>query len=82
VLDGNRVGVWDWAIPEGQLWMSDSAYVLQGYAKNEIDGSLLMLDAVIHPDDRARPMQLLREAMRGEIDRFVSDHRIRTRTAS
>ena len=81
-LDGNRIGVWDWAIPEGRLWLSESAYALQGYRGGEVAGSELMLDAVIHPDDHAKPMQLLRDAMRGDIDRFVSEHRIRTKSGT
>jgi diguanylate cyclase (GGDEF)-like protein/PAS domain S-box-containing protein len=81
-LDGNRVGVWDWAIAQGRLWLSDSAYVLQGYRGGELPGSELMLDAVVHPDDRVKPMHLLRDAMRGDIDRFVSEHRIRTKSGA
>jgi diguanylate cyclase (GGDEF)-like protein/PAS domain S-box-containing protein len=78
-LDGNKVGVWDWLIPANRLWLSDSAYALQGYGKDEIEGGALVLAAVIHPDDRTQPLQRLREALHGEIDHFVSEHRIRTK---
>lgn len=81
-LDGNRVGVWDWNIAEGRTWLSDSAYALQGYANAEVLGVAFTVDEFVHPDDRPALKKLLREALRGDIDRYVSEHRLRTRAGA
>ena len=81
-LDGNKIGVWDWNIPEQRLWFSDSAYALQGYAKGEMDDRILSLDEVVHPDDRESRQLLLRDIRVGTIDRFVSEHRLHTKSGA
>lgn len=80
-LDGNRVGVWDWNIAAGRTWLSDSAYALQGYANGEF-GVPFTVDEFVHPDDQAALKRLLRDALRGNIDRYVSEHRLRTRSGA
>lgn len=78
-LDNNRVGVWDWHIPDNRIWFSDSAFALHGYAAGEVEANSFTIDRVVHADDRQLLARLIGDALAGRLDRYVSEHRIRTK---
>ena len=61
-----RLGHWDWDIAADEIWWSDSLYRLMGLeptGSNTRRASAETLD-YIHPDDRARVLAAIEEAMR------------------
>lgn len=79
-LDENHIGVWDWSVVSDEVWLSDRAYAIQGYTPGELASNALRLDEMLHPNDRPEFVQLLRDTLAGRIERFVSEHRLRTKS--
>jgi len=81
-LDGNRVGVWDWDVGADRLWLSDSAYALQGYGSGEVEADVAHFREVVHPDDQPTLIGRIRDALAGRTESFASEHRVRTKAGA
>lgn len=76
-LDGTRVGVWDWDIVSGDVWLSDSALAIQGYASEEVKGHAAGFADYIHPDDLAEHSRSITACLKGEQPMVNLEHRLR-----
>ncbi|WP_375409392.1 PAS domain-containing sensor histidine kinase [uncultured Methylobacterium sp.] len=50
-LGRGRCGLWDWDIPRGRIYWSDSMYALLGYTREREFLSFGDINALVHPDD-------------------------------
>ncbi|KQU23800.1 PAS domain-containing sensor histidine kinase [Methylobacterium sp. Leaf94] len=50
-LGRGRCGLWDWDIPRGRIYWSDSMYALLGYHREREFLSFGDVNALVHPDD-------------------------------
>ncbi|WP_264044957.1 PAS domain-containing sensor histidine kinase [Methylobacterium flocculans] len=50
-LGRGRCGLWDWDIPRGRIYWSDSMYALLGYDREREFLSFGDVNALVHPDD-------------------------------
>ena len=50
-LGRGACGLWDWDIPRGQIYWSDSMYALLGYRREREFLSFGDVNALVHPDD-------------------------------
>ena len=50
-LGRGRCGLWDWDIPRGRIYWSDSMYALLGYNREREFLSFGDVNALVHPDD-------------------------------
>lgn len=50
-LGRGRCGLWDWDIPRGRIYWSDSMYALLGYRREREFLSFGDINALVHPDD-------------------------------
>lgn len=50
-LGRGRCGLWDWDIPRGRIYWSDSMYALLGYKREREFLSFGDINALVHPDD-------------------------------
>ncbi len=57
------MGSWEWDIASGKNTWSDQQYRLFGYAPGTIHPSAELFDLALHPDDRARVMGALENAL-------------------
>lgn len=76
-LDGTRVGVWDWDIASGDIWLSDSALAIQGYASEEVKGHAAGFADYVHPDDLAELLRRITACLKGEQPMVNLEHRLR-----
>ncbi|MFD0849584.1 diguanylate cyclase domain-containing protein [Sphingosinicella xenopeptidilytica] len=76
-LDGTRVGVWDWDIASGDIWLSDSALAIQGYASEEVKGHAAGFAEYVHPDDLAELLRRITACLKGEQPMVNLEHRLR-----
>ncbi|MBB4631895.1 diguanylate cyclase domain-containing protein [Sphingosinicella soli] len=76
-LDGTRVGVWDWDITSGDVWLSDSALGIQGYAKGEVKGHASGIAHYVHPDDLAELHRAMTACLKGDQPMVNLEHRLR-----
>jgi PAS domain S-box-containing protein len=63
-LDSGRMGVWDWDILSGAVQLSDNLESIHGLAPGTFTRTLEGFQALVHPDDRARVMQAIDQAVR------------------
>jgi|TARA_R110000782_G_scaffold224342_2_gene311354 diguanylate cyclase (GGDEF)-like protein/PAS domain S-box-containing protein len=76
-LDGTRVGVWDWDIASGDVWLSDSALAIQGYAVGEVKGHAAGFADYIHPDDLEEHTRRITACLKDEQPMVNLEHRLR-----
>jgi diguanylate cyclase (GGDEF)-like protein/PAS domain S-box-containing protein len=76
-LEGTNVGVWDWDIRTGEVWLSDSALAIQGFRAGEVKPHAKHFYDYIHRDDVPDFKRRLRAVFKGEEALFNSEHRLR-----
>lgn len=79
-LEGTKVGVWDWDIASGKVWLSDSALDIQGYSRGEIEGDAGKISAIVHPDDVQQLRRLMIACLKGEQPLVNIEHRLRRKS--
>ena len=83
VLDGSRLGTWDWNLESGEVTRNDYWAEMLGYASDEIDDATA--DGwmrLIHPDDRELAQRSIERHLAGETPLYEVEYRMRTRDGS
>eukprot|EP00897_Mesotaenium_endlicherianum_P000781 jgi/Mesen1/10703/ME000090S10162 len=75
-LSGSEDGVWDWSVPNNEMFFSDRWKAMLGYAGGEIGATLDDWIRLLHPDDRERTFQDLERHLRGSSTQFVNEQRL------
>lgn len=70
-------GRWEWDIAAGREQVSPRLLQMYGLDPADHDGSTDALDALTHPDDRARMLEDRRRHLAGETPMYVNEHRMR-----
>jgi len=73
---GAQAGTWDWDIIEGRATWSDEYYELHGFDPATTTASFQNWLTGVHPEDRARVEQALRNWQEDKKDDFVLEYRI------
>ena len=80
VVEGSRLGTWDWNIETGEVKRNDYWAEMLGFSRREDDdataGGWLEL---IHPDDREQAWRSVADHLAGRISRHELEYRMRTR---
>lgn len=76
VMDATGEGIWDWAIPSDEIRHNSSWYRLLGQEESALPHSIELYNTLIHPDDKARVDNALRDCLSGGAD-FVCEYRLR-----
>jgi PAS domain S-box-containing protein len=83
VLEGSRLGTWDWNIETGEVKRNDYWAEMLGYTSAEVDdataGSWLNL---LHPDDRQRAWQSIEDNLAGHTLVHEVEYRMLARDGS
>jgi PAS domain S-box-containing protein len=67
-LEGSRTGTWDWNLLTNRVTWDDFMYPLFGLTKADFDGTIESVLPVVHPDDRSKLKQALRDAAETKQD--------------
>lgn len=80
ILQGSRLGAWDWHIDSGKVERNDQWAAMLGYSRQEVDDATAngWLE-LIHPDDRARAWQSIEDHLAGRAALHEAEYRMRTR---
>lgn len=70
-----RIGTWDWDIPSGDLFWTETISPLFGYAPGELDTSYSNFINAVHPDDRQRVQDAVSAAVEHNAP-YDIDHRV------
>ncbi|RVU19832.1 PAS domain-containing sensor histidine kinase [Methylobacterium oryzihabitans] len=77
-LSRGRCGLWDWDIPRGRIYWSDSMYQLLGYVRDREFLSFGDVNGLVHPDDT----DLYGLARQLAVRDATVDHEFRIRAAN
>lgn len=69
------MGIWDWDIPNNILTWDATMYQLYGVTEQEFHGAYEAWAEGVHPDDRNRAEEEIRQALEGRRD-FTTDFRV------
>ncbi|MEG3192203.1 EAL domain-containing protein [Lysobacter sp. D1-1-M9] len=69
--------VFDLDLGHDALWWSDSFYSTFGYSREQIPGDLAVWRTLVHPDDVARVIERLREAIDSDRIEWEEEYRFR-----
>jgi PAS domain S-box-containing protein len=70
-LEAGQVGIWSWDIRSNQASWSTNIEDICGLAKGSLDGTKMVLDNDIHPDDRPAVIAAMQEALQTRTPRRV-----------
>jgi two-component system sensor histidine kinase UhpB len=76
------VGLWDWNLETGEMFVDPALKALLGYTDHEIPNRIDAWGRHVHPDDRERVVREVEEFMAGPLPRLESEHRMVHRDGS
>ncbi len=78
-IEGIKAGVWDWRINDGQVYLSHHWKSMLGFRDDELLSSFDTWEQRIHPEDKPRMMELIRQHLQGHSGIMESVVRLRHR---
>jgi len=80
ILDGTRAGTWEWWLQSGAVIYNQYWAAMLGYRLEELEPHTLETwRRLTHPEDLARAEDLIQRHLRGEMDAFECELRMRHR---
>lgn len=81
-VDGSDLGLWDWNLADDTVFFSTRWKTMLGYSEEQIGNQLSDWESRVHPHDRPRVMADVQRHLRGEVDFYVNEHRVRCKDGS
>lgn len=77
---GSGDGLWDWQINETSMYFSPRWKAMLGFSEDEIKGSFLEWQSLIHPDDLGKALLTWSKCMEGETNSYSIKYRMKTQS--
>lgn len=77
VLSALNDGFWDWSLANNRIMPSPRLCAMLGYHEADLADEPDLLQRMIHPDDRQRVGQLIREGLEGKRDLIQAECRLK-----
>src|ERR1700681_4030551 len=68
-LEAGRIGIWSWDIRSNRASWSTNIEDICGLTKGSLDGTKMVLENDVHPDDRPAVVAAMQEALRTRTPR-------------
>lgn len=81
-LESSRNALWDWRVPENDLYLSPQWKEQLGYTDDELDNSFDTWRSLLHPDDRDRMMGRVADHLSAPAGPWQEEFRLRHRDGS
>ncbi|MFN7998539.1 MAG: PAS domain-containing protein [Bryobacteraceae bacterium] len=78
-LFGAELGLFDWNIETGEMFWDAQWEAILEYKPGELKPSLITLDELTHPDDRAAAHRAMREHLQGRKPAYEAEYRMLTK---
>ncbi|GAB4168400.1 MAG: PAS domain-containing protein [Geothermobacteraceae bacterium] len=75
-------GLWDWDLNSGRIYYSPRFAAILGYRRDDLKPFEKRWPELLHPEDHDRVMGDFNAHLAGDIERFVSEHRMKTARGS
>ncbi len=80
VVEGTRLGMWDWNPQTGEVIFDERWAQMLGYDLSEIEQSIHEWEERVHPDDIAACFQDIQDHMSGKSEFYENIHRMKHRS--
>ncbi len=77
VVDGARIGTWDWDIPSGRIAVNAHWEAMIGYAPGDLDPTVDTWRSLLHPDDLPAVAAELEAHLSGQSPEYRCEFRMR-----
>jgi PAS domain S-box-containing protein len=78
IIDGSRLGFWDWDLVRGEVQYSGCWASMLGYRLDELEHTYETWADLVHPDDKPLVEQAMDDLLHGRCELYEHDHRLRT----
>ncbi len=75
-IEGGIIGIWDWRIDTGDLYQDKYWLNQLGYSEGELENRIEAWSDRVHPEDKARVMEVLDGYLRGDLPVYEIEHRL------
>ncbi|MCU0545258.1 MAG: PAS domain S-box protein [Oscillatoriaceae cyanobacterium Prado104] len=75
-VSAGKVGVWDWNLASGEIYLDPSLKALLGYRDEEILNRIENWSSLVHPDDRLAVKHAVNAYLEGLTANFQVEHRM------
>ncbi|OCQ95318.1 PAS domain-containing sensor histidine kinase [Oscillatoriales cyanobacterium USR001] len=79
-LAGTDQGLWDWNLVTGEVYFSAQWSRILGYGGDEIKKEARSWFHLVHSEDRAKVLQVLKQHLTGKTAFFETEHRMMTKS--
>lgn len=79
-IHGAGLGLWDWNIATGDVFVNAMWAEMLGYTRDEIEPNVKAWESRIHPDDFSMVTETLNEHLEGKTAFYETEHRLRTKS--
>jgi len=76
-VQGSNDGIWDWDLRSNSLYLSPKWKEQIGFGDNELPNAFTSFEGRLHPEDRPTVFDYLERYLRGEIEQFGIEFRLR-----
>jgi two-component system cell cycle sensor histidine kinase/response regulator CckA len=76
-LESSALSLWDLNVATGEVFLDEQWSAMLGGPKAPTRTNVQELFAITHPDDRERTLREAMRTLRGETERYSTDHRVR-----
>lgn len=81
-MRAGRIGTWDWHVPSGDTFFSETFYTMLGYEPGELPMCLETWKNLCHPDDLDSAMRDVEAHFAGRSLTYLNEHRLKKRDGS
>lgn len=81
-IKGSNDGIWDWDVRTNVVYFSARWKEMIGYGENEFPDNFKAWEDNVHPDDKERAMQTIKDYFEGKTEIYELEHRLRHKDGS
>ena len=74
--------LWDWDISAGTVWWNDGYFTTFGFVAGETSPSFEAWSSRIHPEERSRVIESIRQAVDSEVESWGAEYRFQRKDGS
>ena len=81
-VQGTDAGIWDWDLLTNEVHFSPRWKSMLGWQEDEVKNHYEEWECRLHPEDRARALQTIRDYLEGKTPEYELEHRLRHKDGS
>lgn len=76
-LESSDIGIWDWDLEKDEIFFDKNWKEMLGFSQEEIKNSLDEWDIRVHPDDKEKAIEDIKNNQSGKTNSYINIHRLK-----